>query len=158
MIRVQAERFDAADEAARLMRRASGSGAMVSFVGLVRDSGHDGSVVELELEYHPTFTLKRIEAIGDEAIRRFRLAALSIIHRHGKLRPGEPIVFVGAVGKHRRSAFDAVDCVMDILKVDAPFWKREHGSEQSRWIEPDATDVAERMQWDDIAETENARA
>ena len=157
MIRVQAEPFDAAAETAALLEQTSHAGAVASFIGVVRPSGHGGAVGLLELEHHPTFTLSAIEAIGRDAVRRFTLLGLSIVHRHGDMEPGEAIVFVGAAASHRRAAFEAVDYLMDRLKVEGPFWKRERGPEGARWIEPSRADVADRARWD-IAETDNARS
>jgi molybdopterin synthase catalytic subunit len=148
MIRVQQEAFDAAAELKALLELAPAPGAVASFVGVVRGTGDGEAVLALELESWPRFTLAIIAAIGEDAATRFGLAGLSIVHRHGRMAPGEPIVFVGAAAAHRRAAFQAVDYLMDRLKVEAPFWKREHGPEGSRWIEPRDSDRSDRARWD----------
>lgn len=146
MISVQAEPFDQAAELARLTASAEGAGAVVSFTGVVRGQGD--AVDLLELEHYPGFTDRAIAAIGEEARTRFALAGLTIIHRHGRLAPGEAIVFVAAAAEHRRAAFEAVDYMMDRLKTEAPFWKREHGADGMRWIEARPADVADRARWE----------
>ena len=145
MIRVQSEPFDSAEELAQLIARLNGAGAVASFTGLVRSE--NGAVSGLELDHYPALTDKTVEAIGEDARRRFDLEDLVIVHRHGSLGPGEPIVFVAAAAAHRRSAFDAVDYMMDRLKTEAPFWKREHGPDGARWIEAREADVKDRARW-----------
>jgi molybdopterin synthase catalytic subunit len=146
MIRVQAEPFDPAAELAAFGARTTGAGAIASFTGLVRPDG--GRVLSLELDHYPKLTQRAVEAIGEDARTRFGLADLLIVHRFGDLSPGEPIVFVAAAAAHRRAAFDAVDYMMDRLKTEAPFWKREHGPEGSRWIEALEADVKDRARWE----------
>jgi len=143
MIRIEAEPFDPAAELAAFTARVPGAGAVVSFVGLVR--GEDGA--SLELDHYPALTAKAVAAIGEEARARFGLAGLVIVHRCGALAPGEPIVFVAAAAAHRRAAFHAVDYMMDRLKTEAPFWKREHGPDGPRWIEARVSDVEDRARW-----------
>lgn len=152
MIRLQEEPFDASVETTRLMQRAPHAGAVAVFVGLVRPGSGDGAVTQLELQHHPRFTLKTVEDIGQDGRRRFDLEALTIIHRFGVLNPSEAIVFVGAAAEHRRAAFDAVDYLMDRLKTEAAFWKREHGPGGSRWIEARPDDHADRQRWQDASE------
>ena len=149
MIRVQSDPFDAAGELAALAARAPSAGAIASFVGLVRPATGDTDVDRLELDHHGRFTKATVAAIADDARRRFALLDLTVIHRFGALDPGEAIVFVAAAAAHRRAAFDAVDYLMDRLKTEAPFWKREHGPDGSRWIEPTPGDHAARKRWDD---------
>ena len=148
MIRVQQEAFDAAAELAALAARAPRAGALASFVGLVRPATDAALVDRLELDHHDRFTRATVAAIADDARRRFALLDLTVIHRFGSLAPGEAIVFVAAAAAHRRAAFDAVDYLMDRLKTEAPFWKREHGPDGARWIEPTAQDHAARRRWD----------
>lgn len=147
MIRIQAEPFDAGLELAAFTDRARGAGAIASFTGLVRPESEYGPVSRLELDHYPALTGKVVEAIGEDARARFWLAALLIIHRYGMLKKGEPIVFVAAAAAHRRSAFDAVDYMMDRLKTEAPFWKREHGRGGSTWIEARKSDLRDRARW-----------
>ncbi|CAA9524234.1 MAG: Molybdopterin synthase catalytic subunit MoaE [uncultured Sphingomonadaceae bacterium] len=149
MIRVQEEPFDASAELARLAERAPSAGAVAAFIGLVRPASGEDAVTRLELQHHPRFTLQTVEAIGEDGRRRFGLQAMTIIHRYGILDPGEAIVFVAAAAEHRRAAFDAVDYLMDRLKTEAAFWKREHGSAGARWIEARADDHADRRRWGD---------
>ena len=148
MIRVQPEPFDPAAELSALAERAAGAGAIASFVGVVRPSAGDASVDQLELEHYGRFTLATVEAIAADARARFDLLDFTIVHRFGTLLPGEPIVFVAAAAAHRRAAFDAVDYLMDRLKTEAPFWKREHGPGGSHWIEPTQADRSDRRRWD----------
>jgi molybdopterin synthase catalytic subunit len=145
MIRVQAEPFDPAAELAAFTARVPGAGGIASFTGLVRSDG--GNVSRLELDHYPALTEQAVEAIGEDSRGRFDLIDLVIVHRHGALEPGEPIVFVAAAAGHRRAAFDAVDYMMDRLKTEAPFWKREHGGGGSRWVEARDTDVKDRARW-----------
>lgn len=122
------------------------AGAIVSFTGTVRGAG---GVNALELEHHPSFTAKVIDAIGRDAKARFAIGGCLIVHRVGSLSPGEPIVFVAAASAHRRAAFDAVDYVMDRLKTEAPLWKRELRAGGAEWVEARASDVADQARWED---------
>jgi molybdopterin synthase catalytic subunit len=147
MIRLQAEPFDPGAELAAFIASAPGVGAVASFVGLVRSETAGENVSGLELEHYPALTERTIAAIGEEARVRFELAGLVIVHRHGAIAPGQPIVFVAAAAAHRRAAFDAVDYMMDRLKTEAPFWKREHGPEGPRWIEARDADLKDKARW-----------
>lgn len=148
MIRLQAEPFDAGHELAAFTARVAGAGAIVTFLGLVRGEGTGDTVAALELEYYPRLTERTVAAIGEDARDRFDLTGFAILHRTGALPPGEPIVFVAAAAAHRRAAFEAVDYMMDRLKTDAAFWKREHGSNGSRWIEAREADLRDRTRWE----------
>lgn len=134
-------------ELAGFMAEASGAGAMVSFTGLVRDNG--GAVDGLFLDCYPGMTERSLEAIAALGLARDGISAVRVAHRHGELRPGEVIVFVAAAAAHRREAFLAADEMMDRLKTDAIFWKRESGAAGTRWIEPLARDRADRARWSD---------
>jgi molybdopterin synthase catalytic subunit len=147
MIRLQAEPFDAGDALAAFAARVAGAGAIASFLGLVRGESDGEDVSVLELEHYPPLTERTVAAIGEEACARFDLIGLVILHRTGALAPGEPIVFVAAAAAHRRAAFEAVDYMMDRLKTEAPFWKREHGPAGSRWIEARDEDLRDRARW-----------
>ncbi|CAA9514369.1 MAG: Molybdopterin synthase catalytic subunit MoaE [uncultured Sphingomonadaceae bacterium] len=149
MIRVQAEPFDPGVELAALAAEAAGAGGIASFVGLVRARSDDATVARLELIHYPGFTERTIAAIAEDARWRFPVRGVRIVHRHGPLAPGEPIVFVAAAAEHRRAAFDAVDYLMDRLKTEAPFWKREHGPVGERWIEARDADRADRARWEE---------
>ena len=147
MTRVQAEPFDPAAELAALSARVPGAGAIASFTGFVRAESAGEAVSALELDHYPALTDRKVAEIGENASARFDLAGLVIVHRHGALAPGEPIVFVAAAAAHRRAAFDAVDYMMDRLKTEAPFWKREIGPEGGRWIEAREADLKDRARW-----------
>lgn len=148
MIRVQQEPFDPHAEAAAFQKGRAEAGALATFVGSVRDSAHGGDVAALELQHYPGFTEKQIAAIEADARARFDVIDTMVIHRHGRMLPGEAIVFVAALSKHRREALQAVDYLMDRLKTEAPFWKKEHRPEGSEWIEPRADDREARAKWD----------
>ena len=102
----------------------------------------------MELQAYPGFTDVEIQRIAEAARDRFSLQDLLIVHRIGEIAPGEAIVFVATAARHRREAFEAADQLMDYLKSRAPFWKREHGPDGARWIEPTERDVADAARWD----------
>lgn len=148
MIRVQTEPFDAHSETAAFVRRRSEAGALATFVGSVRDSAHGDTVSALELEHYPGFTEKQIARIEADARTRFDLIDTLVVHRHGRMAPGDAIVLVAALSKHRREALQAVDYLMDRLKTEAPFWKREVRPEGVEWIEPQPGDREAHARWD----------
>lgn len=129
------------------VRLAKGAGAIVSFVGLVRQQTPEGAVETLILEHHPKLTEESMIAIAQEAVRRFDVGQVHVVHRCGTLAAGDPIVFAAAASAHRRAAFEAADYLMDRLKTDAVFWKREEGPEGHRWVEPTAADYEARERW-----------
>ena len=147
MIRLSADPFDPAAELAAFA--APGAGAIASFTGLVRGEG--GGVTALELDHHPLLTPRSLEAIEADTRARFDLLDLIIVHRHGRVLPGEPIVLIAAAAPHRRAAFDAVDYAMDRLKLDAVFWKKERRDSGDRWIEPRPDDHAAAARWEQSA-------
>ena len=147
MIRIEPRPFDPGAELAAFAGRVAGAGAIASFTGLVRAESGGAAVSGLDLDHYPALTEKAVAAIGEEARARFGLAGLVIVHRHGAMAPGEPIVFVAAASAHRRAAFEAVDYMMDRLKTEAPFWKREHGPDGTRWIEARPADLEDRARW-----------
>ena len=135
-------------ELAELIAQAGGDGAVVSFVGLARSKASDGQPVEtLVLEHHPVMTLKSLEGIAADALSRFGVSHVWVVHRCGSVLPAEPIVFAAAAAPHRRAAFEAADYLMDRLKTEAIFWKREDGWQGSRWIEPTEADRSDRERW-----------
>lgn len=141
--------FDAFDPGALLSEFSKGRsevGAVATFTGLAR--AETGETTTLELEAYPGFTEAQIQKIADQARARFGLVDLKILHRIGKIAPGEPIVFVATAAKHRRPAFEACDFLMDYLKSRAPFWKKEHGPAGARWVEPRAEDHADVARWE----------
>jgi molybdopterin synthase catalytic subunit len=128
------------------------TGAVASFVGLMR--GEAGQAEVLELEAYPGFTEEAIGQIAEEARGRFELQDFLIVHRVGRMSPGEPIVFVATASGHRRAAFEACDFLMDYLKSRAPFWKKSVGPAGSAWIEPHAQDYEDIARWERPAEKE----
>jgi molybdopterin synthase catalytic subunit len=146
---VQYDDFDSADEYQRLRQRAGGMlGAVVTFTGLVRDR-HDGEEVDtLHLEHYPGMTERSIEAIARKAADRWPLDDIVIIHRVGALTAAEQIVFVQVASSHRDAAFAGAAFIMDYLKTDAVFWKREDKAGGSRWVESTGTDQVRRRSWD----------
>lgn len=140
--------LDPREELGALLREAAQDGAVVSFVGLARPANQAGDPIEtLVLEHHPTLTRKSLEEIADAAAQRFEVSHVRVVHRCGEIRPGEPIVFAGAASSHRRAAFEATDYLMDRLKTEAIFWKREHGPSGALWVEPTDADYRERERW-----------
>jgi len=135
-------------ELGALLQRAKGDGAVVSFTGLVRAASKAGQAVDrLVLEHHPAMTQQSIENIAKEAAAKFEVSHVHVVHRRGDVAAGEPIVFAGAAALHRRSAFEAADYLMDRLKTEAVFWKREVGPEGSNWIEATEADYTDRERW-----------
>ena len=142
---IAAEPIDPAALLAFFTSEVAGAGAIASFTGLVRSD--DGAVSELWLDHHPTLTELAIAEIADAARARFD-ATVHITHRVGGVAAGEPIVFVAAAARHRRAAFDAVDYMMDRLKTDAPFWKREQRGDTAMWIEAHDVDHDNCARWE----------
>jgi molybdopterin synthase catalytic subunit len=137
-----------AQELTALVERASGDGAVVTFTGIARPASKAGGAVDrLVLEHHPALTLQSLEGIAVEAAERFDVSHVHVVHRCGDIAAGEPIVFAGASSHHRRAAFEAADYLMDRLKTEAVFWKREIGPAGSEWIEPTDADHADRDRW-----------
>lgn len=145
-VRLQSEPFDPGAEINAFLAGREDTGALVSFTGTVR-STPDRPVETLTLEHYPGLAEQRIEAIATEAMGRFDLTDLGIIHRFGSLSRGEPIVLAMALAAHRQSAFDAANYVMDFLKTDAPFWKKEAGPDGEKWVVARAEDDAARARW-----------
>lgn len=145
MIRLTDAGFDPGALLTDFTRGRAETGAVATFTGIAR--AEQGATTVLELEAYPGFTEAEIGKIADEARGRWALHDLMILHRVGKIGPGEPIVFVATAAEHRRAAFEACDFLMDYLKSKAPFWKKEHGPEGERWIEPTAQDHADRERW-----------
>lgn len=142
--------FDPALELAAFSAAAVGAGSVVSFSGVVRSASRDGGeVTGLFLDHHPRLTQASLTDAAEAAAARFDVGAVCVVHRAGNVSPGEPIVFVAAASPHRRAAFDAVDYLMDRLKTDAVFWKREDAVDGSRWIEPTPADRAARARWEE---------
>lgn len=146
MIRLVEQPFDPGALLTDFCRGRAETGAVATFTGLARAEGGEAKV--LELEAYPGFTETRIGEIAETARARFELDDLMVLHRVGRIGPGEPIVFVATAAKHRRAAFEACDFLMDYLKSRAPFWKKEHGTDGARWIEPRDQDHADIARWE----------
>jgi molybdopterin synthase catalytic subunit len=144
-VRVQAEPFEPGAELVRL--EALAPGAVASFIGLVR--GDDG-LVAMELEHYPAMTRAAMERVVAEAVSRWPLSGVIVIHRHGRLVPGDRIVFVGTASSHRAAALEGCAFLIDWLKTKAPFWKREvMGDGSARWVEAKAHDDEAAARWED---------
>jgi molybdopterin synthase catalytic subunit len=127
----------------------AGCGAVATFTGRARGSdGSGAAVTTLYLQHHPRLTQRSLDGIAAAAAERFEVAAIDVIHRAGAIAPCEAIVWVAAAAAHRRAAFEAADYLMDRLKTEAMFWKREDGAERSTWIEPTDGDYRERARWE----------
>lgn len=147
-VRVQAEPFDVAAESAAITGGRTDIGALVTFTGLCRDEA--GRLAALELEHYPGMAEAEIGRIARKACARWPLAGLTVIHRYGLIRPGEPIVLVVTASAHRRAAFEAADMMMDFLKERAPFWKREHAANAGPgdWVEAQPGDRTDAARWE----------
>lgn len=146
MIVLTDQAFDPGALLTDFCRDRSETGAVATFTGLAR--AEQGDTTTLELEAYPGFTEAAIGKIADEALKRFELHDFHIVHRVGKIAPGDSIVFVATAASHRRAAFEACDFLMDYLKSRAPFWKKETGPTGARWIEPRAQDHADIARWE----------
>ncbi|UVK86463.1 molybdopterin synthase catalytic subunit MoaE [Pseudomonas sp. B21-051] len=146
-VRVQYKSFDVGQLTADLHARNPRVGAVVNFIGYVRDLNIGQSVNELFLEHYPGMTEKALEQIADEARERWPLLGVEIVHRVGALSVCEPIVFVGVSSKHRHMAFEACAFIMDVLKTRAPFWKRESTAQGSHWVEARESDQNATLRW-----------
>jgi molybdopterin synthase catalytic subunit len=146
-IRVQYKSFDIGQLTADLHARNPRVGAVVTFIGYVRDLNIGQPVTELFLEHYPGMTEKSLEQIADEARERWPLLGVEIIHRVGALSVCEPIVFVGVSSKHRHMAFEACAFIMDVLKTRAPFWKRETTPEGAHWVQARDCDQNAALRW-----------
>ena len=147
MIRVQREDFDVGAEIERLTKGKHGIGGIVSFLGVVRDSTGESRIGAMTLEHYPGMTEKKLGEIEAEARRRWRLEASLIVHRYGRLEPGERIVLVVTAAGHRQAAFEACEFLVDWLKTKAPFWKLEETAAGPRWVEAQSGDAAAAKRW-----------
>ncbi len=146
-VSIQTADFDLSAETLALRAADGGVGAVVSFVGTVRDASHGQSVRMMELEHYPGMTEAAIEAMIDEAQRRFDIRAARVIHRVGALAAREQIVLVLVASAHRGQAFQACEFLMDYLKTQAPFWKKEHTPEGAQWVDARVADDAALRRW-----------
>jgi molybdopterin synthase catalytic subunit len=147
VVRIQSEDFDSGEEVANLRRDNPSIGAIASFIGLVRDVNSGDRVSELTLEHYPGMTEKALNKIVDEARSRWDVIDVLVIHRVGTLHPTDQIVLVVVAGAHRGQAFAACEFVMDYLKTQAPFWKKEQTPDGSRWVDARSSDDAAAKRW-----------
>ena len=146
-VKVQSGDFDVTTELAALRSQDPRVGAIVSFVGTVRDMNDGASVAEMELEHYPGMTEQSIEKIVEQARARWPLFAALVIHRVGPLQPMEQIVLVACTAAHRGEAFAACEFIIDYLKTEAPFWKKEQTPQGARWVDARATDDIALEKW-----------
>ncbi|TWC00535.1 molybdopterin synthase subunit MoaE [Bradyrhizobium macuxiense] len=146
-IRIQEADFDVAQEIATLSKGRTDVGAVVSFSGICRGSEQGEPIAALTLEHYPGMAEAEITRHADEALARWPLQGLTIIHRFGRIAPGENIVLVVTASAHRRAAFEAAEFLMDYLKTNAPFWKREESARGTNWIEARDHDDAAAARW-----------
>ena len=148
-IRIQRDDFDVAREIAALSQGRTDIGAVVTFSGICRGTEGGDDIAALTLEHYPGMAEAEIGRIATEAVERWPLQGLTVIHRHCKVRPGENIVLVVAASGHRQAAFEAANFLMDYLKSRAPFWKKEHRADGSEggWVEAKETDAQAAKRW-----------
>ena len=146
-VRIQTEDFDLSAEVAALRQGDAGVGAVAAFVGTVRDRNDGSGVSRMELEHYPGMTERAIEAMIDEAGRRFDIRGARVVHRVGPLEPKDQIVLVVVTSAHRGEAFKACEFLMDYLKTQAPFWKKEHTPQGAQWVDARSSDDAALKRW-----------
>ncbi len=147
-VTIQTQDFNLADEVAALRHNDPGVGAVCSFIGTVRDRNDGSAVQTLELEHYPGMTEKAIEAMIDAAFGRFDICAARVIHRVGLLQPMDQIVLVAVTSAHRGQSFLACEYLMDYLKTQAPFWKKEMTPQGARWVDARVSDEAAMARWE----------
>ncbi len=146
-VTIQTEDFDLSTEVAALRAGDAGVGAVCSFVGTVRDRSEGSGVSAMELEHYPGMTERAIEAMVDTAFARFDIRGVRVIHRVGLLQPGDQIVLVAVTSAHRGQSYQACEFLMDYLKTQAPFWKKETTPEGARWVDARVSDDAAAARW-----------
>jgi molybdopterin synthase catalytic subunit len=147
VVKVQTDDFDVAQVLADLRNNKPQVGAIVSFIGLVRDINDGADVSTLTLEHYPEMTEKALQSIVDEAKQRWDVMDAVVIHRVGTLLPTDQIVLVAISSAHRQAAFSACEFIMDYLKTQAPFWKKETNNQGARWVEAKASDDEAKARW-----------
>jgi len=146
-VRIQEADFDLSREIASLRQARPEIGAIAAFIGLVRDVNAGEAVSELTLEHYPAMTQKALEAIVAETKQRWQIDDALVIHRIGRLLPTEQIVLVAVASSHRGAAFQACEFIMDFLKTQAPFWKKEHTPAGAHWVEARDSDALSAARW-----------
>jgi molybdopterin synthase catalytic subunit len=152
---VQIADFDLGAEVAALRAGDAGVGAVASFIGTVRDRNDGLGVSSMELEHYPGMTERAIEAMIDEALKRFDIRGARVIHRIGLLHPQDQIMMVAVTSAHRGQAFQACEFLMDYLKTQAPFWKKEQTPDGARWVDARSSDDAAIARWGIVAGNAN---
>ncbi len=147
-VRVQAEDFDIALLQEQLLQGEAAEGAVATFTGYVRNNNENRNVHSLELEHYPGMTERSIQQILEQSAQRWPVMAAAVVHRVGKLKPGEQIVWVGVSSSHREAAFAACEFIMDYLKTRAPFWKKELSPEGGQWLDARASDGERARRWE----------
>ena len=147
-VQVQEADFDLSTEIAAIRQARPDLGAVVAFIGLVRDINAGSNVAAMTLEHYPAMTQKALEGIAAQAIQRWDIAEVLVIHRVGRLLPTDQIVLVAVAGAHRGPAFQACEFIMDYLKTQAPFWKKEQTPNGEQWVEARDTDNAAAQRWE----------
>ena len=147
-VRVQQADFDVAAEIAAMRAGKPGIGAVASFIGICRDMNEGDSVSTMTLEHYPGMTEKSLQQIVDQAMARWRILDARVVHRVGTLQPTDQIVLVVVAGAHRGDAFAACEFIMDYLKTEAPFWKKEQTPQGERWVDARHTDDAAAARWE----------
>ena len=145
-VHVHAEPFDQGEALNAFSKSVEGAGAVVSFTGITRDLAQ-GALVAMEIEHYPGMTERALQEIRSEAVKRFDLSDALVIHRHGRLAPGDVIMMVATASKHRADAFAGAEFLMDYLKSHAPFWKREVTQEGAAWVASKAEDEEALKRW-----------
>jgi len=155
-VSIQTQDFDVSAELAALRAQDARVGAVCCFVGTVRDRNEGDAVASMELEHYPGMTEKSIEAMIDAALARFALYGVRVIHRVGLLQPLEQIVLVAVTSAHRGESFQACEFLMDYLKTQAPFWKKESAAGESRWVDARVSDDQAAARWGGLNAPPNA--
>lgn len=146
-ISVQKQDFDLAYEYTQIRKHSDSDGAIVTFTGLVRELTKRGNLRFMTLEHYPGMTERSLMKICEQAREHWPIGSIRIIHRVGKLLPDEQIVFVGVSSKHRKAAFSATEFIMDFLKTNAPFWKKELTAEGEFWVDAKSSDKRKANEW-----------
>ncbi len=144
---IQIQDFDASEEINLIRKNLANIGSIVSFVGIVRELSYQKYITKMTLEYYPKMTQKELESIAKKAKNRWDISAITIIHRVGTLKPKDQIVLVVSASEHRQAAFESCQFIMDYLKTQAPFWKKEYSKNSTKWVEMNGKDLAQYDKW-----------
>ena len=147
IISVQQQDFDVNETIQRLVQGQKNIGAIVTFIGVVRDFSTENELIALELEHYPGMTEKSLESLAQSALDKWNINNLAIIHRIGRLQPADNIVLIVVTSAHRQQAFDACEYLMDYLKTQAPFWKKEITRDGEQWVEAKQSDASAAARW-----------